>query len=104
MAKSKAFVNGNKPNVGDFKRSYGYNKVIGVQSLDGKVSTRIDFNPSKGYHYHFEDYRKKPINYCFLISDMNEKTYEKYIDTLTKRHPITVKEEEAEALACRTLR
>lgn len=95
IIKSKAFINGNKPNIGTFKRSYGYGKVIGIESLDGKIQTRIDFNPNKGYHYHFEDYRKnKPVNYCILINDMTEKTYETYIDLLTKRYPHFIKQDE----------
>lgn len=84
---SKAFKNGSKPNLGTFARSYGYGKVVGISSLDGKVKTRIDFSPDKGYHYHFEDYRKKKsVNYCVLINNMNEKAYEHYINSLTKRY------------------
>lgn len=103
ITKSKAFKNGSKPNIGDFKRSYGYGKVIGIKSLDDKVQTRIDFNPDKGYHFHFEDYRKdKPVNYCVIINNMTQKAYEEYIDTLSKRFsnlaPKDIKEESMEVL------
>ena len=82
ISQSGAFYNGSKPVIGRLKRSYGCGKVIGVQSLDNQVVTRIDYDPEKGYHFNFVDYRyNKKI--CILISDMTEDMYRNYVDRLT---------------------
>lgn len=80
--KSGAFSGGSYPVVGRLKTSYGYKKVIGVQSFDKKVRTRIDYDPDKGYHFNFEnDLTGEKI--CILIDDLTPSQYEAYIDQLT---------------------
>ena len=79
---SGAFIGGSYPLVGRLKKSYGYKKVIGVQSFDKKVRTRIDYDYSKGYHFNFEnDNTEEKI--CILISNMTKSQYENYIDQLS---------------------
>lgn len=79
---SGAFFGGSKPVVGRLKGSYGCGKIIGSSSFDNQVVTRIDFDPSKGYHFNFIDYRTNQ-KIAIIISDMNENMYRRYIDRLT---------------------
>ena len=82
MDETNAFHNGSFPVVGRLKTSYGYKKIIGVQSFDHKVRTRLDFDSDKGYHFNFiNDNTGEKI--CVLINDMNESQYRRYIDGLT---------------------
>ena len=79
---SGAFSGGSYPVVGRLKKSYGYKKVIGIQSFDKKVRTRIDYDPDKGYHFNFEnDYTGEKI--CILINNLTRSQYENYINKLT---------------------
>jgi hypothetical protein len=58
-----AFKNGSNKYIGRLKKSYGYMKQIGRESLDGKVRWRLDFDPSKGVHYNIENFTNgKGIN------------------------------------------
>lgn len=56
LDKSGAFANGSVPYNGRLESSYGYDRQIGRQSLDGKVRWRLDYDPDKGVHYNFEDF------------------------------------------------
>lgn len=89
MDDSGAFRGGSKPYVCTLKRSYGYNKIIGCQSFDNQVVTRLDYDPKKGYHFNFENYTKKQ-NVCLLIADMTKPQYQRYIDNLTKGRSIEI--------------
>ena len=84
MQKSGCFRNGYNQYIGSLRRSYGFNKIIGIQSFDGKVRIRIDYDSVKGAHFNYEDFRDKnnPIKKCIIISDMNYETYKRYIDHL----------------------
>ena len=56
LDKTRAFTNGSMPYNGRLESSYGYNKQIGKESLDGKVRWILDYDPDKGVHYNFEDF------------------------------------------------
>ncbi|WP_155840171.1 polymorphic toxin-type HINT domain-containing protein [Butyrivibrio sp. MC2021] len=56
LDKMGAFKNGSKPNIGSLESSYGYGKVIGRKSLDGKVCWRLDYDPVKGVHYNIDSW------------------------------------------------
>ncbi len=63
LDKTGAFTNGSKPYMGRLESSYGYEKQIGRQSLDGKVRWRLDYDPELGVHYNIEDFSKgKGVN------------------------------------------
>ena len=84
IEQSGAFAIASKPYLGRLKKSYGYNKAIGVQSPDGKIRTRIDYDNTKGYHFNFENFNTGE-KICIPINNMNQKQYEQYIDRLDKR-------------------
>ncbi|WP_442601932.1 polymorphic toxin-type HINT domain-containing protein [Paenibacillus sp. KN14-4R] len=42
---------------GRLESSAGYGKIIGRESLDGKVRWRLDYDPTKGMHINVEDFR-----------------------------------------------
>ncbi|MNW39514.1 hypothetical protein D3C74_166040 [compost metagenome] len=70
-----------KAYVGRLKTSYGYQKVIGRQSADGKVRWRVDYDPNKGFHINVEDFRDGTNKYVFRIEG-GEKAYKSIIDSL----------------------
>lgn len=82
--KSGAFINGSIPVIGRLKKSYGCGKVIGISSFDRKVSTRIDYDPIKGYHFNFVNYYTNE-KIAIIINNMTQKMYENYIDAMTTR-------------------
>lgn len=82
MDDSGRFGDGSKPVIGRLRKSYGYGKVIGRQSLDGRVVTRIDYDPGKGYHFNFVNYDTGE-KICIPISNMTEEQYRRYIDRAT---------------------
>ncbi len=82
MDDSGRFGDGSKPVIGRLKKSYGYGKVIGRQSRDGRVVTRIDYDPGKGYHFNFVNYDTGE-KICIPISNMTEEQYRRYIDRAT---------------------
>ncbi len=53
---TSAFTNGSKAYIGRLESSYGYNKQIGRQSLDGKVRWRLDYDSELGVHYNIENF------------------------------------------------
>ena len=82
MDESGRFGAGSKPVIGRLRKSYGFGKVIGRMSFDGRVVTRIDYDPGKGYHFNFVNYDTKE-KICIPISDMTEEQYRRYIDRAT---------------------
>lgn len=54
--KTGAFKNGSNKYIGRLESSYGYGKQIGIQSFDGKVRWRLDYDDKIGVHYNFEDF------------------------------------------------
>ena len=78
-----AFKNGSNSYQGRLKSSYGYEKQIGRQSLDGKVRWRLDFDEKIGVHYNIEDFSKgKGANAVKKVIpiDISEQEYKKIID------------------------
>ena len=82
MDESGKFGAGSKPVIGRLRKSYGFGKVIGRMSFDGRVVTRIDYDPGKGYHFNFVNYDTRE-KICIPISDMTEEQYRRYIDRAT---------------------
>lgn len=82
MDESRSFKGGSHPVVGRLNSSYGYKKIIGVNSFDNKTYTRIDYDPEKGVHFNFVD-DNAGVKICILIKDMTEEQYKKHIDNLT---------------------
>lgn len=78
-----AFKNGSNSYQGRLRSSYGYEKQIGRQSLDGKVRWRLDFDEKIGIHYNIEDFSKgKVVNAVKKIIpiDILEQEYKKIIN------------------------
>ena len=83
-----AFKNGSNSSQGRLKSSYGYEKQIGRQSLDGKVRWRLDFDERSGVHYNIEDFSKgKGANAVKKVIpiDISEQEYKKIIDLWNKQ-------------------
>lgn len=76
-----------KPVYGRLKTSYGYNKIIGRQSADGKRRWRLDWDETKGSHINVEDFSKGKKSKAIKIAipfEGNKKAYRSYIKQLNK--------------------
>ena len=76
-----------KPVYGRLKTSYGYNKIIGRQSADGKRRWRLDWDETKGPHINVEDFSKGKKSKAIKIAipfEGNKKAYRSYIKQLNK--------------------
>lgn len=72
---------------GRLESSAGFGKIIGRESLDGKVRWRVDFDPEKGAHINIEDYRNgKGDKATKLVIPFNgdEDAIKKIIDNLNR--------------------
>ena len=76
--KTGAFTNGSVPYNGRLESSYGYDRQIGRQSLDGKVRWRLDYDPDKGVHYNFEDFSGGKCDKAVKIEIPINISYERY--------------------------
>nr|WP_256478730.1 hemagglutinin repeat-containing protein [Sebaldella sp. S0638] len=92
QARNKAFefiddIGQTEPYYGTMDRSIGYGKVVGRQSIDGKVRWRVDYDPQKGMHINVEDFRlgkgEKALKYAIPF-DGDEKTFEQILKNLNK--------------------
>ena len=63
---------------GRLESSYGYDRQIGRQSLDGKVRWRLDYDPDKGVHYNFEDFSGGKGDKAVKIEIPINISYERY--------------------------
>lgn len=96
QARNKAFeliddvapMNSSKPVIGRLEVSQGYGKIVGRQSLDGKVRWRLDYDDSKGFHINVEDFRQgKGANakkYAIPIEGGTEADYINYLKQLNR--------------------
>lgn len=76
-----------KPVYGRLKTIYGYNKIIGRQSADGKRRWRLDWEETKGPHINVEDFSKEKKSKAIKIAipfEGNKKAYRSYIKQLNK--------------------
>lgn len=76
-----------KPVYGRLKTIYGYNKIIGRQSADGKRRWRLDWEETKGPHINVEDFSKGKKSKAIKIAipfEGNKKAYRSYIKQLNK--------------------
>ena len=83
LDKTGAFTNGSEPYIGTLEKSYGYDKIIGRQSLDGKVRWRLDFSPEQGVHYNIENISNGKKTNAIKIEipiEISEKEYKSIID------------------------
>ncbi|AKA70179.1 hypothetical protein [Clostridium scatologenes] len=81
------FKNGSKAYQGRLQSSYGHEKQIGRQSLDGKVRWRLDFDSEMGVHYNIEDFTNgKGANAVKKVIpiDILESEYRKIINLWNK--------------------
>ena len=81
--KTGSFKNGSNKYIGRLKSSYGYEKQIGRESLDGKVRWRLDYDDKIGVHYNIEDFSNgKGINAVKKVIpiDISYNDYKKIID------------------------
>ena len=76
---SDALKNGSLPYEGRLGTSYGYNKIIGRQSFDGKVRWRLDYDPNKGVHFNIEDFSKGKGNNAVKIAIPIDISYDEYV-------------------------
>ncbi len=76
-----------KPLIGRLKASAGHGKTVGFQSADGKLRLRLDFDPAKGPHFNFEDFRYGKGSNAVKIAlpfEGNEKAFRSYLKLLNK--------------------
>lgn len=96
QARNKAFqliddvapMGNSNPVIGRLEVSQGYGKVVGRQSLDGKVRWRLDYDDTKGLHINVEDFRNgKGANakkYAIPVEGGTEADFTNYLKQLNR--------------------
>ena len=80
---SGKFKTGGRNYIGSLETSKGYGKKIGLVSHDGKVRTRIDWDPEKKAHFNYEDF-EHDYKVCIRIADWTEEDYVRYLEYLNR--------------------
>ncbi len=81
------FGEGSTAWIGGMESSYGYGKVIGRISADGKKRWRVDWDPEKGMHINVEDFsngKGDKAYKAYIPFEGNEDTFKSYIDMLNR--------------------
>ena len=80
---SGKFKMGGRPYIGDLRASKGYGKKIGLVSHDGKIRTRIDWDPEKKAHFNYEDF-ERDYKVCIKIANWTEADYLRHLEYLNR--------------------
>ena len=87
LDKTGAFESGGNKYIGRLNSSYGNGKQIGMQSLNRKVTWRLDYDNKIGVHFNIEDYSygkgNKAIKKVIPI-DISYEEYKRIIDSWNK--------------------